>query len=187
MKINPVKATLESCGGIENCGIQEMNETCYGICGAFTGTNDQYNLLPGCGEACAELIDQKRLRMYGVGHCDHEAPYPPVLWQETPRWVATLTREGKATPKEALKYCLAKCEGVPNLYHECRNNCKLDYSAIVKENFGLPRKPSNHRVDDRELEKMRRQHPAWFWIGFGIAVFLVLVATIVFLLLLRKK
>lgn len=126
--IDPVAATCKKydCRGH---GIQGLNDTCYGICAAFSGTFDTQNMDPQCSKACADLIEKRRYELFGVGHCDHQAPYRPVAWDEVPRHVPNLLRQG-VKPVQALAQCLTACSK-DWLSEECKDRCHLDFNAIV--------------------------------------------------------
>jgi hypothetical protein len=123
-KVNPVKATRMK----GNIGIQEMNDTCFSICGAFSGTNNAYDMDPACSKSCADLIEQKKYEVYGVGSCDHQVPYRPVLWGQVPSFIPGLLRSGY-DPDSALKICKEKCKNINNNL-ECIEVCDRDYNAI---------------------------------------------------------
>jgi hypothetical protein len=53
-KIDPVKATCMKYTNKDH-GIQGLNDTCFGICAAFSGTNDVYNMDPACSKSCANF------------------------------------------------------------------------------------------------------------------------------------
>lgn len=127
-KINPAKATCASMGDNTEMNIQEMNDTCFGICGAFSGTVDVYNMDPECSKSCTNLIEQRKKQLFGVGSCDHQVPYRPVLWDETPRFVPKLLRDG-FSPEHALSKCMQLCHSNYDSV-ACKEKCKLDYSAI---------------------------------------------------------
>lgn len=127
-KINPVKATCWKYDGVDH-GIQGINDTCFGICGAFSGTSDPYNMDPVCTKACEDLVEKRKLEIFGVGSCDHQVPYKPVLWDEVPRYVPQLLKQG-LSPSASRAKCKELCSNVTNLVAECRNRCDLDYNAI---------------------------------------------------------
>lgn len=129
-KIDPVKATCKRYKDSAPGSIQGMNNTCFGICSAYSGSQDNYNNDPDCAQSCTELIEQKKRELYGVGSCDHQAPYRPVFWMQTPRYVPSLLRKG-LKPEQALEECKRLCRvNVRNLDMECIDNCIIDYDAI---------------------------------------------------------
>src|SRR3990167_4673811 len=82
-KINPVKAVMKmySDGG---CGIQKVNDKCFGICSAFNNSNNNWGISRGCEEECKKLVNDMRFAKYGVGWCQHHAPNRPVAWVQVP-------------------------------------------------------------------------------------------------------
>lgn len=127
-KINPVKATYFK--HRDDMGIQGMNDTCFNVCAVYSGTTNTFDMDPNCTKACTDMVEQRRYELFGVGSCDHQAPYHPVVWNQTPRYVPELLRSG-LKPVEAKETCLRLCqEKVPNLTAQCQENCLVDFSAI---------------------------------------------------------
>lgn len=126
-KINPVKATCENLDSLD--GIQAVNENCFGICAAFSQTYDTFEMDPNCVASCEKLVEQKRKEMFGVGRCDHQAPYRSVFWGQVPRYIPTLLKQGYDLETAKMK-CNELCENVPNLSAECKAKCKLDSDAV---------------------------------------------------------
>lgn len=137
-RLNPVKATCMKYGDRPTqYGIQGINDTCFGICAAFSGTNDVYDMDPACSKACTDLVEKRKHELFGVGSCDHQVPYRPVVWGQVPRYVPLLVKKG-APKEQAKQICMKMCEGVPNLVKECQDHCILDSNAVeemVKEDF----------------------------------------------------
>ena len=135
IKINPVKAT---CIKYKNTlhGIQGLNDTCFGICAAFSGTNEVYNMDPECSKLCKDFIEKRKIEIFGVGTCDHQVPYRPVIWEQVPRFVPKLIKEG-LSPEESKNKCLKLCEGA-FLNEECKEKCILDYNSIEIQEPSLP-------------------------------------------------
>lgn len=127
-KIDPVQGTCIK----KNAGLQEINDTCYGICAAYSGTVNTYDMDPECSKACEDLIERKKYELFDVGTCDHQAPYRPVIWNDIVHYIPGLLNAGN-TPKEALKKCNEQCEKyMGNLTEECKEACLVDYSSIVQ-------------------------------------------------------
>jgi hypothetical protein len=127
VRINPVKGTCWKYQG-RDYGIQGLNDTCFGICAAFSGTNDVYSMDPDCSQACTNLIEERKVQIFGVGSCDHQVPYRPVIWEQVPRYVPSLLKKG-LTPEEALQGCLNMCQK-HNLAEDCQEKCQIDYHSI---------------------------------------------------------
>lgn len=127
-KINPVKATCMKYDGKDH-GIQALNDTCFKICGDFSGSNSNYNMDPECSNSCQEFIEKKKREIFGVGSCDHQVPYRPVLWGEIPPYVPALLAKG-LSPEGARDECLKLCETVTNRVDDCKERCIVNYNAI---------------------------------------------------------
>jgi hypothetical protein len=124
--INPVKATCKKYNETPDA-IQGMNDTCFGICAAYSGTNDVYNMDPQCSKLCTDFIENKKKEIFGVGSCDHQVPYRPVIWEQTPRFFPQLI---KNYPKEeSLKLCISKCDRT-TYPSQCKEDCITDSDAI---------------------------------------------------------
>jgi len=130
-KINPVKATCEKYKDKENSnfGIIGLNDTCFGICSAYSGTNDIYSIDPQCAKSCEDFIEKRKHEIFGVGSCDHQVPYRPVIWEQYPRNFPKLLKEFE--PNTALQKCYELCDTKsPHYSAQCRNDCLLDYNAV---------------------------------------------------------
>lgn len=126
-KINPVKATCMKHQG--NCDIADFNNTCYEICAGFSGTIDPYNMDPKCRQMCDDYVEQQRVAQFGVGKCDHQTPYYPVIWDQIPHYVPKLLKD--MSPEQARFTCKSMCsQYLPNLVQECHDRCDTDYNAI---------------------------------------------------------
>lgn len=171
-KIDPVKATCLKYGKNYK-GIQGLNDTCFGICAAFSGTYDTYNMDPNCSKSCEDLIEMRKHEIYGVGSCDHQVPYRPVYWEQIPRYVPMLLKNGK-TPKQAKQMCEKLCLN-SNLKIECLENCNLDFNAIIEEKIETI-KPQSKKVETNftNLKQEKRKHPTLFWVILSIIIFIFL-------------
>jgi hypothetical protein len=144
-KINPAKATCENLGFGD--GIQAVNENCFGICAAFSGTEDTFEMDPQCVKSCEELVEKKRREMFGVGRCDHQAPYRAVFWGQVPRFIPTLLKQGYDLDT-AKTMCNKMCEE-SSLVNECRQKCKLDSDAVMVDNI-------ESKVENKNIEKYEK-------------------------------
>lgn len=125
--INPVKATCMKYQG--NCDIANFNNTCYEICAGFSGTTDPYNMDPVCTKSCDDYVEMQRVAQFGVGKCDHQSPYYPVIWDQIPHYVPKLLKD--MSPEQARSVCKSMCsQYLPNLVQECHDRCDTDYNAI---------------------------------------------------------
>jgi hypothetical protein len=154
--VNPVKATCEKFTGMDAYDVQGISDTCYGICAAYSGTTDAYNVDPACAKMCKNFVEQRKKQVFGVGSCDHQAPYLPVIWDQVPRFFPKLWKKF-GNPEEALQKCNALCE--KNFYDkECQSYCNLDYNALQfvdkkngkeeKEEKEKPLEPVNESYKD---------------------------------------
>jgi hypothetical protein len=76
-------------------------------------------------------VEKRKHEVYGVGRCDHQAPYRPVIWDNIPFHVPKLVKSGKS-PEEALQLAKEMCKNVPNLYNECVDLAELHYNSIER-------------------------------------------------------
>lgn len=177
-KINPVKATCAKYGA--NCDIAKFNNTCYDICAGFSGTTDPYNMDPICTKTCDDYVEKQRVSQFGVGKCDHQAPYYPVIWNQVPHYVPSLLKN--MSPQQALVTCKKMCvQYLPNLTQECFDKCDLDYNAI--ENFqdiaGITIKPEKRpEIDVQEDSSSNGQKST---VVLLIVFFIILVAFFVYM------
>ena len=182
IKINPVKATCMKCGDdVKKCGIQELNNTCYSICAAYSGTYDPYNMDQECAKACKALVEKKKLSEFGVGTCDHQQPYLPVIWDQYPHFVPQLLRGG-LNPDEALKKGKELCrKNVPNLAAECIEACVTDYNAIESYDLHERIPESNCGVKSKENFSLKEgTENKWVRIGVIIGAVVIIVSVVAF-------
>ena len=132
-KINPVKAVTNL--GYAKRDIIGPSDKCYSICSAFSSGDDPYNIDKECAKQCDQFVEKRRREVYGVGKCDHQAPYRPVIWDNIPMLVPKFVKKGKS-PEEALQLAKEMCKNVPNLCNECVDLAELHYNAIEKINSG---------------------------------------------------
>lgn len=126
-KINPVRATCMKYDCTDH-GIQGINDTCFGICAAYSGTYDTFAMDPVCTQTCTDLVEKRKKEIFGVGSCDHQVPYRPVAWEQVPRYVPQMLRKGYS-PLEAKNTCIDLCK-TTSLVEECQEKCILDFNAI---------------------------------------------------------
>ena len=81
-KINPVKAVTNL--GYSKRDIIGPSDKCYSICAAFSSGDDAYRISPDCAKQCDQFVEKRKHEVYGVGRCDHQAPYRPVIWDNIP-------------------------------------------------------------------------------------------------------
>jgi hypothetical protein len=136
-KINPVKATCMKFQGTEH-GLVGINDTCFGICSAFSDCINTYDMNKQCSQACDAFVEKRKREIYGVGRCDHQAPYRPVIWEQFPRYVPQLLKKG-LSPDQAKEQCMKLCDKNNALVaSECKEMCVLDRNAIEEEEITPP-------------------------------------------------
>jgi hypothetical protein len=162
-KINPAKATVEYCAKTGQCNLQEINDVCYGVCGAYSrDVGNVYNISEDLASSCADLLEVRKKEIYGEGgSCNHQGPLRPVLWNQCPRFVPMLLRKG-LEPQQALQVGKQMCQEIRGLENECMDNCDLDYSAI--EDYKPATKPAvkqrKVRFSEGKLEENPGEKPA---------------------------
>lgn len=180
VKINPVKATCQKTEG-SGCGLQEINDTCFGICAAFSQASTAYDVEPWCAKACEELVEQKKILQYDKNSCNHQAPYRPVIWNQVPRFLPRLLKKNNDNAELSLKQCKELCQNnVSSQYvDECVGYCDLDYSAIVPEELPSPPESTKPKHVMREIITIGDDNGKIPW-GL-IAVFLAITIAVVLL------
>ena len=120
--INPVKSVLKECENKNTlCGIHTMSDMCYGICNDYQNT-------PECLETCRKFIENKRACAKGPNKVGAKASpnFNYVNDNFTP-YVEQLGVE------EALKKCNSVCDDRSQNPHECKQKCRLNANAIIKD------------------------------------------------------
>ena len=172
-KIDPVKATCMKYANKDH-GIQGLNDTCFGICAAFSGTNDVYNMDPACSKSCTNFIEKRKREIFGVGSCDHQVPYRPVIWQQIPRYIPALLNNGDNKEQAKIK-CFSMCEKyMPNLTSECKEACIVDYNAVTEEEY-RDNSIKQHTVKAEPQEQPQPEKPINNYLWIPIAVFAIIV------------
>lgn len=173
--INPVKATCIKYSGKDN-GIQGLNDTCFGICAAFSGTYDTFAMDPKCTQSCVDFIEQRKHEIFGVGSCDHQVPYRPVAWGQIPRFVPKLLQKGIGV-EQARSECKNMCNKVvPHLARECRDTCDLDANAV--EEYKPVKKIEPPKLVN--LKKDEKKHPILFWSIIVLIILIILAGVFVY-------
>jgi len=157
--------------------LANINNTCYEICGAFSNSTDVDNMDPKCTASCKALITEQKMLQLGQSNCDHQAPYPPVLWEQVPNFVPRLVKAGMP-PKKALEKCRELCiESVPTLYKECQDRCLLHYNAIELEEYKVPDEPKS---------EPNKKHHSKRSDTYIISIALLLILLVILYFVLRK-
>jgi len=124
-KINPARAVSKALG--KNCAINEANSLCYGVCAAFHGSPDAYSISKDCSQQCENLIEEMRLKTWGLPYCYHAGPWKPLI-RDAPTFFPNLYKQTRDI-KLSLRKCNELCENTqyPN---ECKRNCLIQSYAV---------------------------------------------------------
>jgi len=173
-RLNPVKATCALDWSKKD--IIGPSDTCFGICTAFSSGNDPYNIQPECNKACEDYVERKKYEIFGVGSCDHQVPYKPVIWDNIPRFFPQLLMQKKLSPEQALPMCKTMCGNVPNLVEECIDFCNLDYSAVEAYNSGQKPKMQKSSTPTSQKNEEKNWHYLWYIVAFILMVLAVVIS-----------
>src|SRR5690606_17263003 len=84
-----------------------------------------------CSQTCREYVEKQRVSEFGVGRCDHQTPYIPVIWDQVPHYFPHLLKD--MTPEQALPVCKKMCaDRIPSLSLECEDKCITDFYAVER-------------------------------------------------------
>lgn len=184
-KINPLRAVAIKYKNTDYPveDLNSVNSDCYSICGAFSETDNVYDVDPHCAKMCKSLIDVKRRELYGVGECDHQQPYKPLIFGDYPFFFPKFLKQGYS-PEESLEKCKSSCSAVPNLQIDCEATCKLHYDA-VEPNTPVSSKPQKKvsfspSTEFKETQDCTESNHNWI-------LFLILCIFVIFLVLFYNK
>lgn len=184
-KINPVKAVTRMFKE-EGCGINTVNDACFGICSAFNNSNNNWMISSDCAKQCETLVNDMRIGKWGLGWCDRHRPDRPVKWVQVPSYFPGYFRETKDV-KKALALSYKKCE-TTSLPQECKNKALLESYAVEK--LPSPRtklvRGVNTDDDGNPTSDYEKANPVVFWVGFILAAILIAVFLYVFVKMLKK-
>lgn len=108
----------------EGCGIQELNDTCFGVASAYSNNVNAWDVPQLYADDCNKLVNDARYAIYGVGKCDHQAPRRSLLIRNHPRRFVEYYRQLQ-DPTVALNTCINGCSTL-----QCQDECRLDASAL---------------------------------------------------------
>ena len=184
-RLNPVKAVKKL--GYSKRDIIGPSDKCFTICAAYSSRDNAYKIAPDCEKRCEDFVEERRREVYGVGRCDHQAPYRPVIWDNIPHYVPLFLAKGKS-PDEALVEAKKMCLKVPNLYNECVDMCNLDYDAIesYEEEPSTKVKNKSFGPDDSTFPVRGFEELSKTKVGVGILVFAGLCLLIIAVPYMRK-
>jgi len=165
--------------------LNAVNSDCYEICAAFTDAPTAYDSDTACQAACKGLIDKKRRELYGVGECDHQQPYLPLIWNQTPNYFPKLLKTG-LDPVSALKQCNRYCETVPNLVEECQAKCQLHFDAVEEKFPGGNQVKNTKDIPLVKKEEKEEQEKEDEFNSKYFLLFLTFLLLAVFFLVLKK-
>ena len=127
-KVNPVKGVCYKYKN-KNPGLVGLMGNCMSICAAFSGTTDVYQMDPVCTATCDAYVEKKKHEMFGVGSCDKQSPYRPVIWGEN-RYLPGLLKSGMNLDS-AVNKCFNMCDSfAANKIEECKENCLVDANSV---------------------------------------------------------
>lgn len=125
---------------------------------------------PQCTNACVNLVEKRKREIFGVGSCDHQVPYRPVVWDQIPHFVPQLLRQG-VTPEMAKTQCMRLCaEKVPMLVDECKEQCIVEYNAVEPMTM-----PSVSSITSAETKQTKSKI---YWIIVLISLLIVIIGSI---------
>jgi hypothetical protein len=140
-KINPIMGIQKSCKGGEY-GIHKYNDMCFSIISGYNNNSDPYMASPELQKICLDFIEEKRIQTYGVGHCDHQQPYPPLTLMESPNYFVRLLNQNVPV-EQALKTAKEMCiRNKPNIKEECIEYQELLYNSL--EEYAPKMIPATH-------------------------------------------
>lgn len=163
--INPVRATLMKYKNVDRFNLPNVNDTCFGICAAFSQNMNTLEVDPKCAQACETLVEAKKQNLFGHASCEKGVPHRPVVWNQVPHYVPELYRKGESK-EGSLAQCKKLCEANSVLVKECKEACMTDYNAIVE----------SPKVSLSDL-KEKAKNNMWIWI-VGVLVLLLAIALV---------
>jgi hypothetical protein len=128
MNISPASATIKHCEK-KKCGIQEINDICYRVASAFSGS-DVWNVPPKYSTECDNIVEMARKDIYGVGYCDHKTPYKPLILNPPSEFVRLYNKSNNV--EKALVECKKLCAKGRNP-NECVQDCDIMSGAITEK------------------------------------------------------
>jgi hypothetical protein len=128
MNISPASATIKHCEK-RKCGIQEINDVCYRVASAFSGS-DVWNVPPKYSAECDNIVEIARKQIYGVKYCDHKTPYKPLVLNPPSEFVRLYKMNNNV--EKSLIECKRLCAMGRNP-NECVVDCDIMSGAITND------------------------------------------------------
>jgi len=172
-KINPLKGLQKN----EICELVPVNNACFDICSAFSNSSNAWDINPECENECLKIVNDYRIKKYGVGWCDHHAPNRPVIWNRAifPQYLNQTNN-----PEQALQLCYNDCEKTSTPL-ECKKRCKLHYDSIeYKENF-------KHSNNDNENNNNKNNNKKVLCCFLGIIITILIIFFVLSLINSKKR
>ena len=192
--INPCKAALEKYKDALDKGhlsVNGINNTCYDVCGAFSGVGDSWQIPDDCAKNCMECVSNIKASMCR-NDCDYKAPRRPPIFNQTPHYFPNLLEQTK-DPAQALHKCMKLCEKT-SYPGECKETCRVDMSAVqmkhtpqrTKETYREQYKHKKnhnkkHKDDGPDYRKYSKAHPWAFYLTFIAISIIFIIALWVFI------
>jgi len=172
--INPVKAAAKAYQK-GDCGIHALNSACYGVCADFQDVITPWGVSMKCQDQCEDFLEELRWQYYDSGYCGHERPDPPAIWKQVPALFPALYDKNRNI-RQSLAMCKKECEKTP--YPEsCKEKCDLDSYAVeeTKEQHTNKEGYRSRHHSSIDFKKAEKKNPILFWIGFLIAVLIMVL------------
>ena len=160
--INPLKSICLKYKN-KDVGINELNDTCYGICASFNKTNDLYEIDPNCSKICDELVNSKK------HDYEKQTPYKPIIWEQIPTYIPDLLKKG-IDKNQVLIECKKLCKN--NL--ECKEKCELDFNAIENYTENYTEMKNKSLNDNKNLKSSSNQKIYYLLFLIPIIIFLMI-------------
>ena len=122
-RVNPASATKKYCEMKGGCGIQEINDICFGVASAFNGNCNVWDIPESYAQNCNELVNEARKTLFDADRCDHQTPYRPLVLNRTRQFPRLYAHSGNI--QQALRECIQNCDSI-----ECQKNCYIDSYAV---------------------------------------------------------
>jgi hypothetical protein len=151
MNISPASATIKHCEK-RKCGIQEINDVCYRVASAFSGS-DVWNVPPKYSAECDNIVEIARKQIYGVKYCDHKTPYKPLVLNPPSEFVRLYKMNYNV--EKSLVECKRLCAMGRNP-NECVVDCDIMSGAITKDTKDTKEGRENYYTENDDHPSVKR-------------------------------
>ena len=177
MEINPCKTCVDKLNRSGNgCNINSLNNCYADTLAAFSGSAHLSDISHNPNyHQCMK----NKLQTMDRDFCNFNVKTPPV-WNQAPHYFPRLVESG-ASPKAALKQCMAMCKHDRMYPNECKEHCMTDYWAVENMEMGGRTGKHNHKHKDDgpSYNDYMKSHPVVFWISFTLVAILLSVVLVV--------